>query len=65
MVVAAHPKITVTGTAPNLKLTLTNVDGDDIFESSGVYATLALAQVAARELEDSIRYALPFPEPVG
>lgn len=63
--VPAHPRVEIRGTVPNLSLVLTDPTGADFMETSEVYATTAAAQVALRLFEDSVRYALPAPTPVG
>lgn len=63
--VPAHPRIELRGTAPNFTLMLTDPSGEDFMESVVDYADEAEAQVALRLLEDSVRYALPAPTPVG
>lgn len=60
-----HPQVSITGTVPNLKLRLTDNDGNTIMESTGVFATAALAQAGAKVLEDAVLYALPIPAPLG
>lgn len=60
-----HPRVELSGTAPNISLVLTDPEGNSIMESTGVFATAALAQAGAKALEDSVLYALPIPAPLG
>lgn len=63
MAVAKHPRLELTGTAPNFKLRLTKTDGTALMESVDVYADELLAQEAVRALEDALLEAIPQPAP--
>lgn len=63
MAATKDPKLELRGSTGNWMLVLTDPDGNDFFASVNSYATKAAAQIAARLLEDSIRFSLPLPVP--